>query len=185
MTHVSIRSCHTSLHAPFFFGRSLNFGAESSGRGEQTPERLDFKALSPSIIGETWQTPPLLHNKTSKGLHLVYITAAWMCNSRSGRNTAAWRARFGPAGSVRWLLVLSTPWCGEAAVSTALSASSPLEWLCSITGATNQVLIRHFSQQLDATLPSRPNRRFSVEMEFVLCCWFLSYLCYFSLQREE
>lgn len=49
--HVSLLSHFTSCSF-FFLIRNLNFGKEWSGRGEQTPKRLDFKVLFPLIIGE-------------------------------------------------------------------------------------------------------------------------------------
>lgn len=51
----------------------LHQKVEQQSRIDQ--KAFGLKVLSPLIIGETWQKPLRLHNKTSKGLHLLYIAA--------------------------------------------------------------------------------------------------------------
>lgn len=167
--------CHTGLHdSPsrvttqmshftlfsFFFPEVQTLAKQLSGRREETPERLDFKVLSPLIIGETRQKPLLLHNKSEQrftsGIHHSCLGLSQQAGpDHSSLTGQVWTCRVCEVAARSPVVIL------EGAVRShvvegrqSAPRSRPCLHSAQSAGATTQVLIRHFSQQLNTSLPS-------------------------------
>lgn len=138
---------------------------------------MDFKVLAPLIIGETWTeaTAVTQHNEQrfTSGIHHSCLDVSQQVGQEHGSLAGqVWTCRACKVAAGSTVVIL------EGAVrprvverrQSALRSQPRLHSgdAAQSAGATNQVLIRHFSQQLNTSTPNRRINSFSVEMEFFL-----------------